>query len=134
MRREMLKTIAQDYKFNIIRIYPAWAYYHPAPDRFDFSELEEVVKYCDEFGLRILMGVVIEEAPYWLEGLHPETHFVDAKGNFQRLADSGNNVSGGWPGLCLDWDPIQKAACPLYPRACHHVVAAPFHVCLRLLE
>lgn len=110
MRREMLKTIAQDYKFNIIRIYPAWAYYHPAPDRFDFSELEEVVKYCDEFGLRILMGVVIEEAPYWLEGLHPETHFVDAKGNFQRLADSGNNVSGGWPGLCLDWDPIQKAA------------------------
>ena len=110
MRKEMLKTIAQEYKFNVIRIYPAWAYYNPAPDRFDFSELEEVVKYCDEFGLRILMGVVIEEMPYWLEGLHPETRFVDAKGNFQRLSDSGNNVSGGWPGLCLDWDPIQKAA------------------------
>ena len=110
MRKEMLKTIAQDYKFNIIRIYPAWAYYNPAPDRFDFGELEEVVKYCDDFGLRILMGVVIEEMPYWLEGLHPETRFVDARGNFQRLSDSGNNVSGGWPGLCLDWDPIQKAA------------------------
>src|SRR5690348_16720561 len=51
MRRAMLKTIAQEYKFNIIRIYPAWAYYNPAPDRFDFSELEEVLKYCDEFGL-----------------------------------------------------------------------------------
>src|SRR5579863_6619683 len=67
MRRAMLKTIAQEYKFNIIRIYPAWAYYNPAPDRFDFGELEEVVKYCDDFGLRILMGVVIEEMPYWLE-------------------------------------------------------------------
>ena len=67
MRKEMLKTIAQEYKFNIIRIYPAWAYYNPAPERFDFSELEEVVKYCDEFGLRILMGVVIEEMPYWLD-------------------------------------------------------------------
>jgi beta-galactosidase len=110
MRREMLKTIAQQYKFNIIRIYPAWAYYNPAPDQFDFDDLEEVMKYCDEFGLRVLMGVVIEEAPYWLEGTHPETRFVDAKGNFQRLSDSGNNVSGGWPGLCLDWEPVQKAA------------------------
>src|SRR5215471_9477589 len=96
MRRAMLKTIAQEYKFNIIRIYPAWAYYHPAPDRFDFDELDEVLKYCDEFGLRVLMGLVIEEAPYWLERVHPETRFVDAKGQFQRLSDSGNNVSGGW--------------------------------------
>jgi len=106
----MLKAIAQQYGFNIIRIYPAWAYYNPAPDRFDFTELEEVMKYCDEFGIRVLMGAVIEEAPYWLEGIHPETRFVDAKGNFQRLSDSGNNVSGGWPGLCLDWEPVQKAS------------------------
>ena len=109
-RREMLKAIAQQYQFNIIRIYPAWTYYNPAPDRFVFDDLEEVMKYCDEFGLRVLMGVVTEEAPYWLERAHPETRFVDAKGNFQRLSDSGNNVSGGWPGVCLDWEPVQEAA------------------------
>jgi len=56
------------------------------------------------------MGLVIEEAPYWLERIHPETRFVDAKGQYQRLSDSGNNVSGGWPGLCLDWEPVQEAA------------------------
>jgi beta-galactosidase GanA len=110
MRREMLREFAQQYQFNIIRIYPAWVYYNPAPDKFDFEELEEVMKYCDEFGLRVLMGIVIEEAPYWLERAHPETRFVDAKGNPQRLSDSGNNVSGGWPGLCLDWEVIQQAA------------------------
>ncbi|MDR3675845.1 MAG: beta-galactosidase [Acidobacteriota bacterium] len=110
MRREMLKAIAQKYQFNIVRIYPAWVYYNPAPDRFVFDDLEEVMKYCDEFGLRVLMGIVTEEAPYWLERAHPETRFVDAKGNPQRLSDSSNNVSGGWPGLCLDWDPVQQAA------------------------
>jgi len=109
-RREMLREIAQKYKFNIIRIYLAWVYCNPERDRFDFSELEEVMRYCDEFGLRVLMGVIIEEAPYWLEQAHPETRFVDAKGRAQRLADSGNNVSGGWPGLCLDWEPVQQAA------------------------
>src|SRR5215469_6489477 len=39
MRRAMLKTTAEEYKFNIIRIYPAWAYYNPAPDRFEFDDL-----------------------------------------------------------------------------------------------
>jgi beta-galactosidase len=110
MRRGMLKDIAQKYQFNIVRIYPAWVYYHPAADRFAFDDLEEVMKYCDEFGLRVLMGIVTEEAPYWLERAHPETRYVDAKGNPQRLSDSSNNVSGGWPGLCLDWEPVQEAA------------------------
>lgn len=109
-RREMLKALAQEYRFNIIRIYTAWVYNNPEPNRFDFEELEEVLRYCDEFGLRVLMGVITEEAPYWLEEAHPETRFVDAKGNAQRLSDSGNNVSGGWPGLCLDWEPVRQAA------------------------
>jgi hypothetical protein len=26
------------------------------------------------------------------------------------LGGSGNNVSGGWPGLCLDWEPVRQAA------------------------
>ena len=109
-RRSMLKAVAQQYRFNIIRIYTAWVYNNPEPDKFVFDELEEVMGYCDEFGIRVLMGVVIEEAPYWLEQLHPETRFVDATGHPQRLSDSGNNVSGGWPGLCLDWEPVQEAA------------------------
>ncbi len=109
-RRSMLKAIAQQYRFNIIRIYTAWVYNNPEPDKFQFDELEEVMGYCDEFGIRVLMGVVIEEAPYWLEQAHPETRFVDATGHPHRLSDSGNNVSGGWPGLCLDWEVVQEAA------------------------
>ncbi len=69
------------------------------------------MKYCDEFGVHVLLlGIVMEEAPYWLERLHPETRYVDAKGIPVRLQDSANNVSGGWPGLCWDWDPVQHAA------------------------
>ncbi len=109
-RREMLKAIAQEYHFNIIRIYSSWVYHNPEPDRFDFEELEEVFRYCDEFGLRVLMGVITEDAPYWLEAAHPETRFVDADGQPVRLSGSGNNVSGGWPGLCLDWEPVREAA------------------------
>ncbi len=110
MRRQMLKTIAQQYKFNIIRIYSSWVYHNREPDRFTFDELEEVMGYCDEFGLRVLMGIITEDAPYWLEAAHPETRYVDADDQAFHLGGSGNNVSGGWPGLCLDWEPVREAA------------------------
>jgi beta-galactosidase GanA len=109
-RREMLRAIAQHYHFNIIRIYPTWDYYHRAPEAFVFDEIEEVMRYCDEFGLKVLMGIVMETAPYWLEQAHPETRFVDAKGQPLRLAGSSAQITGGWPGLCLDWEPVRQAA------------------------
>lgn len=121
----MLKDIAQKYQFNIIRIYPAWSYYNPAPDKFNFDDVEEVMKYCDEFGLRVLMGIVLEEAPYWLERLHPETRYVDATGTPQHLVDSPNNVSGGWPGLCFDWEPVQQAAARFVREICQMSASHP---------
>jgi beta-galactosidase GanA len=106
----MLKTLAQEYKFNTIRIFSSWVYHSREPDRFNFEELEEVMGYCDEFGLRVLNGVNTEYAPYWLEAAHPETRYLDSKDQPVRLAGSSGNVSGGWPGLCLDWEPVRQAA------------------------
>ena len=110
MRREMLKAIAQEYKFNIIRIYCSWVYLNPEKARFDFSEVEEIMRQCDELGLKVLMGAVIEEAPYWLEAAHPETRYINALDQPERLEGYSINMSGGWPGLCLDWEPVLEAA------------------------
>ncbi len=110
MRREMLRAIAQKYKFNIIRIYPGWDYYNPGPDQFVFDDVDEVMAYCDEFGVRVLLGAVLESAPWWREQAHPECRYVDAKGQPRHLAGSGNNMTGGWPGLCWDWAPVRQAA------------------------
>jgi beta-galactosidase len=110
LRHEMLKAIANEYNFNIIRIYCSWVYLNPEQGKFDFTEIEEVMNDCDQLGLRVLMGAVIEEAPYWLEAAHPEARFVDALGAPQRLQTASINMSGGWPSLCMDWDPVRGAA------------------------
>ena len=109
-RREMLEEIANKYKFNTIRIYCSWVYLNPEPGKYDFSEVEEILNDCDRLGLRVLMGAVIEEAPYWLEAAHPEARFVDALGVPQRLQTASINMSGGWPSLCMDWEPVRNAA------------------------
>ena len=110
LRHEMLKAIANEYKFNIIRIYCSWVYLNPGQGKFDFTEIEEVLSDCDQLGLKVLMGAVIEEAPYWLEAAHPESRFVDALGAPQRLQTASINMSGGWPSLCMDWAPVREAA------------------------
>lgn len=109
-RREMLEAIAKEYKFNTIRIYCSWVYLNPEPGKFDFSEIDEILNDCDRLGLKVLMGAVIEEAPYWLEAAHPEARFVDALGAPQRLQTASINMSGGWPSLCMDWEPVRNAA------------------------
>ena len=110
MRHRMLAEIAEKYKFNIIRIYPGWDYYNPAPDRFMFDDVDEVMRYCDELGLRVLLGAVLESAPWWLEQNHPETRYVSATGMPRRMQGSANNMTGGWPGLCWDWPVVREAA------------------------
>ena len=134
MRRAMLKTIAQEYKFNIIRIYSSWVYHNREPDRFNFEELEEVMGYCDEFGLRVLMGVNTEDAPYWLERPIPKRATSTAKDQPFRLGGSSGNVSGGWPGLCLDWEPVRQAAAKFIQEMAKTVGEASVDVRLRLLE
>jgi beta-galactosidase GanA len=109
-RRRMLQEIAQTYKFNTIRIWTPWAYCNPAPDRFEFSEIKELMDYCDEFGLKVLMGVMIEDAPYWLQEAHSETRYVNANEHAYRLGGGGTDVAASRQGLCLDWQPVRTAA------------------------
>jgi len=110
MRRDMIKTIANEYKFNLIRIWPNWDYVNPQPDQWVFDEVEEVMNYCDEFGLRVLCGLMCELAPWWLEQQYPQSRFVDARGRAMHLQGSPNNVTGGWPGLCFDSKPVREAS------------------------
>ncbi len=106
----MIDAIANRYQFNIIRIYPPWDYYNPRPGEFRFDDLEDLMSTCDEYGMRVLMTIYLECAPYWLEQAHPETRLVNAKGQAMRLGGDGGSYSGGWPGLCLDWEVVQEAA------------------------
>ncbi len=109
MRRGLIKTIAEEYKFNLIRIWPNWDYVNPEPDKWIFGEVEEVMSYCDEFGLQVLCGLMFELAPWWLEQKYPGARFTDARGRPMHLQGSPNNVTGGWPGLCFDWEPVREA-------------------------
>jgi beta-galactosidase GanA len=108
--RSMIDAIANKYHFNIIRIFPPWDYYNPRPGEYHFDDLEQLLNICDEFDVRVLMGIMIESSPYWLEQAYPRTRHVNAQGQPFRLQGNGGHYTGGSPGLCLDWEVIREAA------------------------
>ena len=109
MRREMLENIAEELKFNLIRLWPNWDFVNPEPGKWIFDEVEELMSYCDELGLQVLCGLMYELQPWWLEQKYPMARYLDARGRPMRLQGSSNNVTGGWPGLCFDWEPVREA-------------------------
>ncbi len=109
-RREVLRTMSQEHHFNLMRAFPTWDYYQRGPNDYNFEEIEELMQYCDELQIKVLMGVVLETAPYWLEVAHPETRWVDSTGQAVHLRGNSSHITGGFPGLCLDWEPVQVAA------------------------
>ena len=108
--RVHLTKIRKELKFNLIKLWAMWNYCHIKEDKYDFSELEEIMNICDELELKVIINTILENSPYWLERKYPEARYTDAKGMNIILGGNSNTQSGGHPGLCLDNDVIKKAA------------------------
>ena len=50
----------------------SWTLMQPAPERFDWSFLDEVLELCAGAGLGVVLGTPTYAAPAWLEEAHPE--------------------------------------------------------------
>ena len=108
--RPMLEAISKKFRFNIIQVWSNWDYYNPTENEFRFDDLNQLLALCDELNIRVLLTVMLESAPYWLERAHPETRYVNAGGEAIHLGGSGAHYTGGYPGLCFDWQCVRDAA------------------------
>ncbi|MEY4546804.1 MAG: hypothetical protein RL685_2999 [Pseudomonadota bacterium] len=50
----------------------SWTRMQPAPGRFDWSLVDEVLELCARSGLGVILGTPTYAAPAWLEEAHPE--------------------------------------------------------------
>ncbi|RKP48922.1 hypothetical protein D7Z26_21435 [Cohnella endophytica] len=104
-----LRLIA-DTGFNIVKLWAVWSWIERKPGEFYFGDLDQLVYKCRSIGLKVVLNLIPEGAPYWLERLHPDARYCSHDG--QRLGFSGaaNIPSGGWPGLCRDKPDVETLA------------------------
>lgn len=101
---------------NTVKYWASWSWIHRARDVFDFDELDELMDLAAEQDLAVVINLILENAPYWLEREAPEARYHDHEGNAFTLTAAINTPGGGWPGLCFD-NPQPRAAATAFLRA-----------------
>lgn len=88
--------------FNIVKLWAVWSWVESTPGKFRFDDLDRIVERCEASGLKVVINLVPEGAPYWLERAHPDARYCSHDGEKLSFSGAANLPSGGWPGLCRD--------------------------------
>jgi beta-galactosidase len=109
-----------NFGFNIMKVWAMWTHTNPAPGEYEFADLERICDLALENGFKVIINTILEDAPYWLEAKHPESRYIDQDGTGIQLMARPNKPGGGWPGLCLDNEPVRKQASEFLERVGSH--------------
>lgn len=96
--------------FNTIKYWAMWNHIHLGEEEYDFSEMDELIELAKEHDLKVVISLILENAPHWMANKYPETRFEDQDGNKIDLQARPNTPGGGWPGLCLNNKEVRKHA------------------------
>lgn len=129
LRRAALERIANEFKFNTIKIWVMWNWCAPEPKQFDFAEAEEILSACDELGLRVVVNTILETVPYWLDESIPDARYVNARGEALVQRGRSSDPSGGWPGLCFDHPRVREEGAVFLNAVAQTVCRHPSFFC-----
>ena len=94
--------------FNTVKLWAVWNTIEREPGRFDFSDLDELVSLAGEQGLQVVINLIPEGAPYWLEAGQEDAMYTTARGEKVTFTGAENMPTAGWPGLCMDKPEVQR--------------------------
>jgi len=98
-----------DTGFNIVKLWAVWSWVERKPGEYFFDDLDRIVGLCGAAGLQVVINLIPEGAPYWLERLHPDARYCSHEGHRLPFSGAANIPSGGWPGLCRDKPEVEAA-------------------------
>jgi len=104
-----LKLI-KEFGFNTVKFFAVWGWINKCHQEYDFKDLDILMDLCEDVGLKVVININIENAPYWLEETYPEARYVSNDGLKVKTQASPGIPSGGSPGLCLDHPKVRLEA------------------------
>ncbi len=86
--------------FNAVKYFVQWRWWHRAPRRFCFDDLDRLMDLALEAGLGVTLNLLLDVAPVWLFDRYPDAKQVDASGRVVEPRAVGHRQIGGHPGPC----------------------------------
>jgi len=103
-------ALIRGHGMNTIKVWACWSWMHRSPETVSFEELDELMNLACQHDLDVVVNLILENAPYWLERDAPHCRYVDHEGHAFALTAAMNTPGGGWPGLCFDNQEARDAA------------------------
>ena len=72
---------------NTVKFWACWSWMNPERDHFDFEDLDALMEIAGRVGLKVVLNVILEDAPYWLEEDQPEARYCDGCPTFNSSPD-----------------------------------------------
>ncbi len=108
-KKERWRQDVRDIKavgFNTVRAWIDWASGQPAEGRYDFETLEVLLELAEEEGLKLVLQVYMDSAPFWVGAKYPDSLFVSSNGQAIKPESS--------PGYCRDHPGVRAADTAFY--------------------
>jgi beta-galactosidase GanA len=87
---------------NTVKLWAVWSWIERTEGSFYFEDLDELFEICADVKLGVVLNLIPEGTPYWLERRLPEAAYLANDGYRAEFSGAANMPSGGWPGLCRD--------------------------------
>ena len=87
--------------FNTIKIWAQWRWNHPKDDRFDFSDLREIMNLAGKHEIKVVINLILDCAPAWLFNKYPDCRMITADGRALGPVTTAYRQIGGVPAHCL---------------------------------
>lgn len=96
--------------FTVVKLWAMWTWIHKGEGQFDWSHFDELFELAQKHGLKVVVSLILENAPYWLAEKFPDARYVAHDGTKIDLIARPNTPGGGWPGLCLHHPGVREEA------------------------
>ena len=83
--------------FTCVKHWAMWNWIEKEPGKFDFSELDKLIRISKEAGLSVIINTIPEGAPYWVYEGKENALYETADGLKIKPGGPANIPSGGWP-------------------------------------
>ena len=85
-----------------VKFWVQWRANHVEPDKFDFSDIDELMNIALKNDLRVTLNIIFDVAPVWLLKKYPDSVQVMANGQAVTQTAVGHRQLGGFPGTCYN--------------------------------
>ncbi|MFC5405490.1 beta-galactosidase [Cohnella soli] len=93
-----------DLGFNTVKYWVQWRASHPAPEMYEFDDIQELMDLAAKYKLKVILNVIFDTAPAWIYKRYPESKMIAADGSVLEPTAIPCRQIGGAPGPCFHHD------------------------------